>query len=432
MSLFSAALLVLRAVTSQDTPPIPIESALERFGEAEFACRRDGGKLWGRSLAGPLLFVDPGTRFVVASQPDGEGRLVEREGVFVGELPPALGPANTALEWAGVRWTMVMWGALGGDEHERARLLVHELFHRVQGELGFPAASPGNAHLDELEGRLWLRAELRALRAALSADGEARRAALADALSFRAARRAAFPPAAAGEEIALERNEGMAEYTGLALCGRSAAENAAFLAGRLEAFERRDSFVRSFAYETGPAFGLLLDDLRVGWRTELSAGRDLASLAADTLSLPPAKLAEDAEARLERYGGERLFQEEEARAERRAARLAELRARFVDGPVLRLPAVNGLDFSFDPNTVETLGELGNVYPELHVSDAWGVLEVSAGGALVTPDFSAVILPAPKEADGTRVVGDGWSLELAPGWVFAPTLRAGDHEIRRGP
>jgi hypothetical protein len=57
---------------------------------------------------------------------------------------------------------------------------------------------------------------MRALAEALSHDGDGRRAAIRDALDFRARRRALFP-GAAEEEDALERNEGMAEYTGLVL-----------------------------------------------------------------------------------------------------------------------------------------------------------------------------------------------------------------------
>jgi hypothetical protein len=423
----TAALLPWLLALAQGDP-IPIAAARERFVEAARACDEDGGRLWGSSLAGPLLLVDPATRFVVASEPDREGRLVEREGAFVGELPPSIGPANTAIDWAGVRWTLVMWPALGGDETERVRLLVHELFHRAQPGLGIPQASPGNVHLDELEGRLWLRAELRALAAALRAAQDERRAALRDALAFRAARRAVFP-AAEREEDALETNEGLAEYTGLALCGRGAVESAPFLADRLAAFERRESFVRSFAYETGPALGFLLDDLAPGWRPKVRAGRTVAALAAEALAAAPAELAAGAEERLERYGGEALFQEEDARAERRASRVAELRARFVDGPLLSLPAVNGLEFTFDPNRVETLGELGNVHPALHVSDAWGVLDVASGGALLAPDLSSVTVKAPAEAHGARIAGEGWTLVLEPGWTLAPGPREADWTAR---
>lgn len=42
------------------------------FQEATEICARDGGKLWGISLCGPMLFVDPATREVVANQPDSQ------------------------------------------------------------------------------------------------------------------------------------------------------------------------------------------------------------------------------------------------------------------------------------------------------------------------------------------------------------------------
>lgn len=43
------------------------------FEEARTMCERDGGKLWGKSLCGPMIFVDAETRGLVANQPDAEG-----------------------------------------------------------------------------------------------------------------------------------------------------------------------------------------------------------------------------------------------------------------------------------------------------------------------------------------------------------------------
>jgi len=321
-----------------------------------------------------------------------------------------------------------MWTSIASDPRDRARLLIHELFHRAQDEIGFPASSPSNPHLDELEGRVGLRLEWRALRAALAADGDARREALRDAVVFRALRHGRFP-GSAESEAQLERNEGLAEYTGLKLCGRGDAELRAFLAKRIAGAEAQPSFVRSFAYETGPAYGLLLDALDVPWRAGLDRKFDFGALASKAVGVKvPGDLEAHAEARAPKYDGASLRVEEEARDRERQARLAELQKKFVDGPVLVIRAVSAFDYSFDPSTLQPFGDRGTVFPTLRVSDAWGVLEAS-DGALMSADYRTVTVPAAglKPAGG-KIPGPGWTLDLGPAWRLDAGARAGDFKL----
>jgi hypothetical protein len=85
--------------------------------------------------------------------------------------------------------------------------MAHEMWHRVQNDIGFPASGAANDHLDSRDGRVWLQLEWRALAKALSVRGEQRRRAIADALLFRAYRRTIFPNAAA-QEREMEMHEG--------------------------------------------------------------------------------------------------------------------------------------------------------------------------------------------------------------------------------
>src|SRR5262249_62158228 len=106
------------------------------FAEARAISDRDGGRLWGASLWGPMLFASPGTRALVGNEPDSLGRLTPRGGVYVGVAPPELALSNTALNWSGKTWTVVMW-PLPADSRGRGILMAHELWHRVQSSLGF-------------------------------------------------------------------------------------------------------------------------------------------------------------------------------------------------------------------------------------------------------------------------------------------------------
>src|SRR5581483_8805890 len=130
-----------------------------------------------------------------------------------------------------------------------------ESFHRIAPRLGFGGGHEGgNAHLDTMEGRYWMRLEWRALAAALRGDPGA----VQDALAFRARRRQLFPNAAA-EERDLEIREGLAEYTGTALAEPDLSKRIPHLIEQLRDAEKSPSFVRSFAYVSGPAWGALVE-----------------------------------------------------------------------------------------------------------------------------------------------------------------------------
>ena len=434
MTIGSFALVpwLLSAVSMQGDP-IPIERAARAFGEIEAASAADGGKLWGHELLGPVLFAERASRAVVANQPDEESKLTEKDGVFVGVLPPEVGIANTSLQWAGVRWTMVVW-PLPESRYERAWLLLHECFHRIQPLLPHAGSDPPNAHLDGEAGRAWLRLEMRALAEALVRRSELRERSLEDALLFRAQRRALFPTAAT-EEAALERNEGLANYTGLVLSGLPEWVLADRAAAKLERDELSDSFVRSFAYATGPGYGVLLDELAPGWRPKVDARSDLAQMLATAISWKaPEALAAEAERRAARYDGAGVFADERERAAHRAELAAAQRARFVDGAVLALPIGSRFSYTFNPNDVSTLEGFGSVYGTAKVTDEWGILEVTSGGLLLLRDSRGMLtglrVPAPADPDARPLSGDGWTLALADGWTLGAGERAADRVVQR--
>jgi len=107
-------------------PPLPLDRAKNVLEEARLACAEDGGALWGLSLCGPLLLVDPESRLAVANEADEGGVLRAESGVFAGVLPSDVVVANTATRWSGKLWTMVMWQSIGPRPAQQRRLLMHE------------------------------------------------------------------------------------------------------------------------------------------------------------------------------------------------------------------------------------------------------------------------------------------------------------------
>jgi hypothetical protein len=399
--------------------PIPLSEAHEYFAEAAALCAADHGATWGVSLCGPMMVVDRETRFMVANQADAGGQLRAQAGVFVGTLPPDENIANTSFHWSGVHWVQMGW-PLPADRAARDVLMMHELFHRIADQVRVPESGNGdNWQLDIAEGRYYMQLEWRALAGALRATtDDERRTAIAAALAFRDARRKAFPSRAATED-ALELHEGLAEYTGVVVGRPEAAARIEAALGDLGAHVHDQSFVRSFAYATGPSYGLLLDRYAPRWRAGIASLRSLSDALAAAIPGP----LPDADAAAVAYDGPALHAAEQARAAQHAAQLAQYRRVLVDGPVATL-RFRKMKIQFDPRTIQPLGELGSVYPSLRVVDDWGVLEVT-GGALLKADWSAVVVPAPSSTAQRPISGDGWRLTLAPGWRLEPDERAGD-------
>lgn len=435
------------AVTSAVAPAHPISdstqatAAARAFAEMDSACAAPRAWLWGRTLRGPLLFVNPTTREVFADRPDTGGLLRPVGTVFAGVLPPAVSIANTSADWGGRRWAMVLL-PLPADRTQRLDLLLHESFHRIQDSLGLPQTSPIVGFLDSREGRTWLRLELEALARALSRPVGDRAYDLQSALLFRA-QRYALHPKEDSLEHALEWNEGLAEFTGTYASG--ADLDTAYLPGLVRNDTARPSFTRAFAYFTGPLYGILLSQRRPDWPRHITATDSFGELIREVYGLPVAgaplstaaaaaspatsraaagSSSAEALSRSAAYNGDAIRAQETSRETRHLAREKDYRKSLVQGPVLKITTQAQMRFSFNPSTLFDLGTDGTVYPEMTMSDEWGILHVT-GGALFK-DWKVVSVPL--GTDSLR--GPGWDLQLNPGWRVAAGSRRGDLALVR--
>ena len=389
------------------------------FQAYQTVCRADSGELWEQSLCGPVLLADHENGRVYANGPDADGYLAGEDGVWTGSFQDENAPvrANTAADWSGTRWAVIMW-PLGNDDLQNAlRLLAHESFHRIESSLPFvPKDQPFSSHLDEEKARLWLRLELRALAAALKNDADEAVAHFANALRFRAERYRPFP-GAEEPESKLEMMEGLAEYTGWAVVPDDAKQGK--LARLLLSRETTGQFARSFAYQTGPAYGLFFDRLLPDWKAGLTDSTTFPDLARQAIGARAHR--EDrgnAEDIAKPYGYVEVAAEEATRAEDRARLFALYRKRFVEGPRLIVPFANGVDMTFDPNHVTALGDHGQVYRTVTLKGPWGTLKAT-GGALLDWSNGIGVVDRIGTPAGPLWKTDGWRLELAPGWILEP-------------
>lgn len=414
---------------SADTPALEMQRAEKALQQFDTICDSDGKLLWGVSLCGRIILVEPSTRAAIANRPDPDGGFRKDRGLYTGRFPEQFTPSNTAIRWNGEEWATVML-PLPGDPFQRLALLSHEAFHRLQRSIGLSGSDAPNAHLDTEPGRLWLRLELRALAQALRQEGDAARSAARDAMIFRADRYRLCPGAEQAES-AMERAEGLAEYTGIFIALRETGERPARVARQVESFEDSRAFARSFAYETGPALGLLLDRYDGNWRAR-AAKASLYSLLSSALKISmPQDLEADARRRARGYGYQAIAAAESEREQQRQAFMAELKRQFIEGAVLQFPQME-MRRNFNPQNLVPFPPHGVFYPTGTFAADWGKLQVEGGGAVVAPDNRSLVVAAPADPNARPLRGEGWTLQLAPGWTVRPSARTGSLEVVRAP
>jgi hypothetical protein len=413
-------LCVLTGYPASVAAQVDQQRAAEYFKEAQAICERDRGRLWGVSICAPMVIGDARTQTFATSQPPPDA-----------PRPPLIGQLNGPIQWGDSMWAAVSWDTIANwPPRTRGEVLIHEAFHILQLTKGIaspdrdrlaPNTRSENEHLDSVDGRYWLRLEWRALARALRESGLLRSGAVADALAFRQARHARYPDHVVSEYF-LDTNEGLASYTQTVLAAPSDTDAVARALELLTEAEQGDSFVRTFSYTSGPAYGLLLDAASPGWPRRMGVGDETPLLLMRALGIQPAA---DAAAAAARYGGAELRASEEHREQRRQAQTAELRRRFVDGPVLVIPG-GGSGYT-DSRGAVVIPEVGTIYfGAYRITGPWGSLEAEKGVLVGSDGWRR--LPAPVPGERGTISGDGWTCTPAPGWVVREGARRGDYEV----
>lgn len=379
------------------------------FTELETLLNQEGGRLWGRSLYAPTLFVNAETRQVYANQagPDGLFALDTLSGIYTGQFPIDKNPANSVVELGGMQWVMALW-PLPEDALDRQTLLVHETFHYHQPALGlFKGMNVGN-HLDKQDARIWLKMEWNALVKAIVAPNEQEReGAIADALAFRARRRALYPEAAEVEN-AYEIMEGLPDYTAFTLCYPKQQDLQQALVASKERNWLASSYIYSFAYFSGNAYGCLLDQVGASWRSDLQSSDNLAELLRARLNLKPKTLDSIS---LPDYGYDTILAYEQHRQAQIDSICDQYRTQFLKDSVLVIPLID-FGIGFNPSNIQDLSPYGTVYPNIRITGHFGVVDLEQGGCLVSPDWSLATLPwsGQQKGDWTLTLNSGFTIQ----------------------
>lgn len=382
--------------------------------------------LWNKDLYGPMIFVDPKTRKIFANEADTAGVLQADGKGYSGMLPAKINIANTAINWGGKRWAMVML-PLPQNQQNRLNLLAHESFHRLQPELGFALGNAENNHLDQKDGRVYLRLELEALKKAIqSASAKEQQQHLAHALLFRTYRHSLYANSRTTENE-LELNEGIAEFTGVMLSGRNKTEMTAFFLKEIAGFFKNPTFVRSFAYYSTPVYGYLLYQSDKNWNKKITAKTDLTGFFVKAFNIRiPIDVKTATETVADLYNGKAILQEETEREERNKRIVAEYKLKFIEQPHFEVKFVK-MNVSFDPRNIVPIEDKGTVYPNIRVTDVWGILTVEKG-ALMSPNWDKLSIANPIQTEGQKITGDGWILELADGYALEKNSVSGNYKL----
>ncbi|MFH2035427.1 MAG: hypothetical protein ABIJ45_03410 [Candidatus Zixiibacteriota bacterium] len=403
-----------------------IDQVREYFKEIKEICTRDNGSLWGRPMSVPVFFMDKQTRELYANQNDSSKSLEDYDDVYYGHLPEKYGVANTSISWNGELWVMLIL-PVSKEQKERQRLFMHESFHAIQEELGFPSRIPENSHLDKAIARTWLKLEWLALKEALNSDGKDKYKAITNALLFRKYRHLLYPNSR-NSERQLENHEGLAEYTGMILSGYSDEERIREMTARLNSYMDADSYINSFAYWSGPAYGILLFEKNQKWNLDFAKYDNLGDYLQ---KLYKVNLSEDIEtlAKIEmsRFGGEEILALENKLEVEKLEVINNYKKYLISDNSLQLN-LSQFNIQYEPAKLISLEGYGTIYPNLRLTDEWGVLEAK-DGALMNSSWSMVTVSKPDSITGDIAYGHGWTLAINSDWEIGQSGDNGHYIIR---
>jgi len=357
------------------------------------------------------MLINSETRVIIANEPDNKGELVKYKEYYVGNFPENMNIANSAIEWNGKRWTMVSL-PLPYTKEDRVSLLIHESFHRIQPEIGFnPSKDSESTHLDTKDGRVYLKLEMEALKTALNSETPENH--IQNALLFRQYRYQLFPKAKQSENY-LEIFEGLAEYTGSILSGRTTKNLQKYYVSRIDDFYTNPTFVRSFAYYTIPVYGFFMQQSDSTWNQKININSNLTDFILDYFKVKNLNPTKEEIMQLGKlYNMDEIISFEEDREKRQLKQLNKYRAAFLGDSVIKIKLEN-MSFGYNPCNLVPLDTFGTVYPNIRVTDNWGILEVDSCGALLT-DWKYLTISYPVTINDNLISGNGWKLKLNDSW-----------------
>lgn len=392
--------------TGQDK--IRLMLAEKYFSELKEILDIDNGNLWGINLYGPIMFVDPETREVIANKQTKDSSFTKKGNVYYGVLPKEINIANTARDYKDELWTFVKWNNNLLSEKERNILLIHECWHRIQSQIGLPPCFSNNYHLDELEGAILFKIELMALLQAIQKEEtddiikDVR-----NALIVRQKRQMLFPD---NNENIYECHEGLAEYTALKLYYNNKPEKDIVIriTDKLESNLNKEGYSNYFAYLTGPAYGMLLDKLSSCWTKDILNGKSIIDVVSGFVEdLDNLDMDDEIERIIDYYNIKDFINQEKIVLNNLKEEERKIKEEFLESDLLIIQN-NNISFTYDPNEkIIEIDSLGFIYKTMRLSGDFGIIDAH-NGVMITYNWGNFIIPY-KEKECEIELKDGYQI-----------------------
>lgn len=390
------------------------EKASAYFKKTEDLCNRDGGRLWGKNLYGPLMFVDRASRRLYANQPDADGLLKLKDGIYNGLYPRENIIGNMAVTFGETLFGMAVLPPEEDDYRITSRA-IHSLFHRYQNLQGILSSGFNLPNMDEKNARIWIKLEWKALRKAITSEGEDQLLAIRDALIFRGSNHETYPKFVPLEDQ-FETYEGLATFTYILFESDSLEEFENRLLDYLDRVYRYQSYSRSYGNIHGALYATLLYFKGFDFKTIHTDTLDLGNMVREVYNIELPRFCRDVAGSIAiNYNINEIMQEEASREKAIKERLDNQTSVFTKRPVVYLELESPY-FDFEPEDVQSLDTLGTLYNTIRVSDNWGKLTVDKGGCLVSNNYKYIRISARGyKAEKNHISGEGWQLVLNDGW-----------------
>jgi len=400
--------------TEEDDSYLTPEIANQYINKIEEVCNKDDGSLWGKNLYGPMMFVDRSTRRITANQPDKEGILKERNGIYTGLYPKELIINNRAALFGGTLFALVPLPRKE-DDFRIISMAIHGLFHLYKESIGYTSADFNIGIMDEKNARLWLKLEWKALHKAINTEGPGKQLAIRDALIFRGSNHESYQNYI-GDEIRFENYEGLATFTNILLSTDSQEEFKTRLFETLDMIYSFQSYARSYGFIHGALYATLMYQKGFDFSTIHSENVDLASIVKELYDIQCPEVSRDVAGSIAlNYDLETIVAEEAERDRELSERIQHRIAKFVEKPVVLLELESPY-FDYELEDIRSLDTLGTIYNKMRVSDNWGKLTVDKGGCLLSNNLRYLRITAKGlSEDRNRIEGEGWLLILNNNW-----------------
>jgi len=422
--------MFLTSILFSQSNTISTDSIKKYFEETKIATNKYQ-EFWDLDLYGPILIVNPSSKEVYANLPDTFGILKAENGIYKGTLPKGILVGNISTEWGGRTWAMIMSIFISDSKRDRIDLFSHELFHRVQSELGFKRINDGNnQHLDSENGRIFLRLELNALLRSLKVTNEEKaNYHILNALKFRNYRYQLFSNAYVSEST-IEINEGVASYTGKVHRGLNHHEVFELMQVKISEFLKQPSYVQLFAYQTIPCYGFVLARKNKYWNKKVTSKTNLTDYMNNIFSYKKSNLDEMYINSIgKEYGIDTIKLQEIKRSQLIQKKIKEYKTKFLKQSHFTIPFEKKRVY-YDTRYIVTIENFGFVYPTFKATDNWGDLEVNDVGGLLNQDRSSVTITLPTTINKDKINGDGWTLNLKKGYELSKDEESGNYLLKK--